>query len=179
MSVETQIETACEVWADIPGEEDYYQVSNLGRVRSKDRFVRRSCGGEKRVAGQILSQLITPNGYCQVFLWRGGKRRVFLVHKLVLLAFVGACPDNMETRHINSIRTDNRLCNLAYGTHSENVIDTIMLGRNARQRLNPEKVLEIRKKLGFGNAVKALAQEYGVSTRAISKIKHRHTYAWL
>ena len=172
-------EQVLEVWRDIPGESDYYQVSNLGRVRSKDRIVRHNCGGDKKVAGQILSQLVTPNGYCQVFLWREGKRRVCLVHRLVLLAFVGECPDNMEVRHLNSIPTDNRLCNLAYGTHSENVIDTINLGRNSRQRLNPELALEIRRRTSNGESVKDLAVEYGVSTNAIRKIKNRRTYSWL
>jgi hypothetical protein len=168
-----------EAWKDIPGYEEYYQVSNLGRVRSKDRIVRHNCGGEKRVKGQIMSQLLTPNGRFQVFLYRGGKRKICLVHRLVLLAFVGECPKNMEVRHLNSISTDNRLSNLAYGTHSENVIDTINLGRNSRQKFNPSVVIEIRERLDKGETVKALAEEYHTSTRAISKIKNRHTYSWL
>ena len=168
-----------EIWKDIPGEENYYQVSNFGRVRSKDRFVRHNCGGDKKVKGQILSQLITLNGYCQVALWRKGKRKIHLVHRLVLRAFVGECPRNMEVRHLNSIKTDNRLCNLAYGTHSENVIDTIKLGRNSRQKLTPAIVIEVRKKLHNGALVKSLAKEYNVSIKAISNIKNYRTYSWL
>lgn len=175
----TQCERVLEVWKDIPGDGDYYQVSDLGRVRSKSRIVRHNCGGPKKVGGKILSQLITPNGYCQVSLWRGGKRKVLAVHRAVLLAFVGPCPDGMEVRHLNSVRTDNRLSNLVYGTHSENTIDTIKLGRNSRQKLTVESVGEIRRKLAAGALVKDLAKEYGVSTRAISKIKNRRTYAWL
>jgi hypothetical protein len=171
-------EEQLEVWKDIPGESDY-QVSSLGRVRSKDRTVRHNWGGNKKVKGKILSQLITPNGYCQVFIWKNGKRRVFSVHRLVLLTFVGLCPDNMEVRHLNSIKTDNRLSNLVYGTHSENVIDTIKLGRNSRQKLTPGIVEEIRKRILLGDSIKTLAQEYSVSTRAISKIKKRQTYSWM
>ena len=172
-------EAIIEVWMDAPDFEDYYQVSNLGRVRSKDRIVRHNCGGDKRVKGRILSQLITTRGYCQVFFWREGRRKVFLVHRLVLHAFVGECPSGMEVRHLNSISTDNRLCNLVYGTHSENVIDTVNLGRNARQMLDVEKVKEIRKRLNAGEMSKKLAKEYGVSPEAIGKIKTRRTYAWL
>lgn len=168
-----------EIWREIPGFSDFYEVSNFGNVRSKDRTVRHNFGGEKTVKGRTISQLVTPNGYCQVFLWREGKRKVCLVHRLVLLAFVGVCPAGCEVRHLNSIKTDNRLSNLAYGTHSENVIDTINLGRNSRQRLNPELVLEIRRRTSEGEAVKNLAIEYGVSARAISKIKNNHTYSWL
>ena len=168
-----------EIWKDVPGFIGLYEVSNFGKVRSKNRIVRHNCGGDKIVKGQILSQLITPNGYCQVFLWREGKRKVCLVHRLVLLAFVGGCPAGNEVRHLNSIKTDNRLVNLAYGTHSENVIDTINLGRNSRQKLNTELVIEIRRRTSNGEAVKDIAIEYGVSTRAISRIKNYHTYSWL
>jgi hypothetical protein len=171
--------TQNEIWKDIPGFVGLYEVSNLGTVRSKNRTVRHNCGGDKTVRSQIISQLITPNGYCQVSLWREGKRKVFSVHRLVLLAFVGKCPTGYEVRHLNSIKTDNRLVNLAYGTHSENVIDTINLGRNSRQKLNPELVLKIRKRANNGETIKALAAEYRVSERAISKIKNHHTYAWL
>lgn len=168
-----------EIWKDIPGFEEYYQVSDLGRVRSKDRIVRHNCGGDKKISGQIMSQLLTPNGRYQVFLYKCGKRKICNVHRLVLLAFVGECPPNMEVRHLNSISTDNRLCNLKYGTHSENVIDTVNLGRNSRQRLTPELAMEIRRRTSNGEAVKDLAVEYGVSTKAISNIKNRHTYSWL
>ena len=175
------MKTQCEheIWKDIPNEEDYYQVSNLGRVRSKDRIVRHNCGGDKLARGKLLSQLILPNGYCQVSLWREGERKIVLVHRLVLLAFVGECPHNAETRHLNSIRSDNRLCNLAYGTHSENVIDTINLGRNGRQKFNPQIVREIRERADNGETIKKLAEEYGCSTESIRKIKRRITYAWL
>lgn len=168
-----------EVWRDVLGFEDSYQVSNMGRVRSKDRIVRHNCGGDKMVSGKIMSQLLTRNNRKQVHLYKNGKRTVCLVHRLVLGAFVGECPEGMEVRHLNSVSTDNRLCNLAYGTHSENVIDTINLGRNSRQRLDPQKVMEIREKASNGAKTRDLASEYGVSTRAISKIKYRQTYSWI
>ncbi len=168
-----------EIWKDVPGFVGLYEVSNLGNVRSKSRTVRHNCGGDKKVKGQIISQLITPNGYCQVSLYCKGKRKACSVHRLVLLAFIGRCPKGYEVRHLNSIKTDNRLVNLAYGTHSENVIDTINLGRNSRQKLNAELVSEIRRRTNNGEAIKDLAIEYKVSTRAISNIKNRHTYSWL
>lgn len=173
------MDTTNEVWKDIPEFAESYEVSNFGRVRSKNRMVRHNCGGEKKVKEKILSQLILPNGYCQVFLWCEGKRKACLVHRLVLLAFVGKCPEGQEVRHLNSVKTDNRLVNLAYGTHSENVIDTINLGRNSRQKLNSELALEIRRRANNGESVKALSAEFKVSTRAISKIKNNHTYSWL
>lgn len=174
-----KVELFEEVWKPVPGYEDFYEVSSIGRVKGKDRIVRHNCGGDKKIEGQILSQLTTPNGYNQVFLWKHGKRKIWLVHRLVLHAFVGECPAGMEVRHLNSISTDNRLSNLTYGTHSENTIDTLNLGRGGRQRLNPVLVKEIRKRLCAGETVKILAQDYEVTTKAIYNIKARKTYAWV
>ena len=44
----------CEVWRDIVDYEGYYQVSDLGRVRSVDRVVRHPRGGDTRLKGKIL-----------------------------------------------------------------------------------------------------------------------------
>lgn len=171
--------TQAERWAAIPGYEGHYEVSDLGRVRGVSRIVRHSSGANKQVGGQILSQLTLRNGYRQVFLWKEGTRAAICVHRLVLLAFVGECPDGMEARHINSVRADNRLCNLAYGTHSENTIDTMKLGRGGRQKLNPKLAKEIVLRAEAGELVKNLAKEFGVSVRSISRIKNRHSYSWI
>ncbi|GAC81679.1 HNH endonuclease [Gordonia malaquae] len=55
------------------------------------------------------------------------------VHRLVMETFVGPCPSGMEVRHLNGEPADNRLENLAYGTRSENVLDSVAHGtyRNA------------------------------------------------
>src|SRR5262249_4354731 len=58
------------------------------------------------------------NGYLCVF-FRGEQ----YVHRLVLEAFVGPCPPGMEARHVNGIKTDNRLVNLQWGTHRQNMRD--------------------------------------------------------
>lgn len=47
------------------------------------------------------------------------------VHRLVMAAFVGPCPDGIEVCHNNGNPADNRLSNLRYGTHSENQLDQV------------------------------------------------------
>ena len=171
--------TQAEIWRPVPGYEGIYEVSNLGRVKGVDRIVRHNCGGDKFVSGKILSPLKLRNGYYQIALWSKGHRKVMLLHKIVLLAFKGECPQGLETMHLNSDRADNRLSNLLYGTHSENTIETIRLGRNGKQRLNPSKVIAIRDRLQKGEKVKSIAKIYEVSERAISQIKNGHTYSWV
>lgn len=115
-----------ETWKDIPGWEGFYQVSDQGRIRSLDRMVQGKWGLQ-RVRGQLMSTVIRNDGYITVHLRREGKRTNHLVHRFVLEAFVGPCPEGMEARHLNDVKTDARLENLEWGTRSENNFDR---GRN-------------------------------------------------
>ena len=100
-----------EEWRSIPGWFGY-EASNLGRIRSPRK---------------VLAQHITRNGYLITILSRG-KAKTVSVHKHILLAFRGPAPEGHECRHLNSIRTDNRIENLAWGTHSENAQDQVRHG---------------------------------------------------
>lgn len=128
-----------ETWLPIPGYEEYYGVSDQGRVRSLDRIVehRNRWGGINRrpVNGGMLSLDVVANGYRVVGLHRpGDKPRMDAIHRLVMLAFVGPRQDGMEVCHTDGNRMNNTLSNLRYGTHSENAQDIIRHGKN--QKLN-------------------------------------------
>jgi hypothetical protein len=104
-----------------------YRVGNDGTIWSCWGGAGRGNGRVKQVTNhwkQLKPQAPT-NGYRQVSLKTGGARKVkiLLVHRLVLEAFVGPCPENMECRHLNGARSDNRLTNLAWGTKVENEAD--------------------------------------------------------
>lgn len=111
-----------ERWLDIVGYEGYYQVSDLGRVRSINRIIETSVG-KQRYKGRVLKQNSNPRGVLYVKLSRNSTRRDYLVHRLVLTAFVGNCPENMEGCHENGNPSDNRLGNLRWDTHSANHLD--------------------------------------------------------
>lgn len=124
--------TVCseEIWKPVVGAEAGYQVSNLGNVRSLDRTITTKAGVKKRRKGQSLKLIQAKNGYLTVNI-QGMKS----VHRLVLEAFVGACPPGMETCHKNGIRTDNRVDNLYWGTSSENNLDIVRHGNHHLQKL--------------------------------------------
>ena len=170
-----------EIWKDIPGHEGRYQVSNLGRVRSLDRYVKgRSRNGSefKRLSpGKILS----PAPYCKtghLSLPLGRRTNGQPVHRLVLLAFVGPCPEGMEVRHLNGDPTDNRLSNLKYGTRTENIIDVYRQGKRWR-KLSTDEVSRIRRKLEKGMTGASVARVFGVSEQTISNIKRGVNFKWL
>lgn len=113
-----------EQWRPVPGYPGY-EVSDLGRVMSY-----------RRSRPKVLRQGVHPKGYLRVGLYgesRDGARyryspNTLTVHQLVMQAFVGPCPDGMEIRHLDGDPTNNALSNLRYGTHAENVADSIEHG---------------------------------------------------
>lgn len=107
----------------VPGWEDLYEVSDLGQVRSLPRKVRTRGGGQRTSPGRILKPGTYDDGHKHVTFSRDGKTKCYQVHKVVLLAFVGPCPDGLQVRHLNGIPDDNRLENLMYGTLIENMQD--------------------------------------------------------
>lgn len=119
-----------EIWKDIEGYEGYYQVSNLGRVRSLEHYRKTDRGGYIQ-KGRILKQeIMKGKGYCQVSLSKKGKTKKFRVHRLVLEAFVLNPMNKPYVNHINAIRNDNRVDNLEWCTQSENVKHAYKLGNS-------------------------------------------------
>lgn len=129
--------TTPERWLPVPDWEGLYEVSDLGRVRSLDRYVRVHHDGRRLFPGRILKpQPASKYGHLKVgFTVERSKVRWFQIHQLVMRAFVGPCPEGMETRHLDSNPRNNALANLAYGTRKENARDRVENGtdNNARK----------------------------------------------
>ncbi len=75
--------------------------------------------------GKKLYWFGNSGGYTTVWFPKRENRsgKLWRVCRLVVLAFVGPLPAGLVTRHLNDIKTDSRLENLAYGTHAENRAD--------------------------------------------------------
>lgn len=58
-----------------------------------------------------------------------GERRREWLHRVICLAFYGPCPADMEVRHLDGDPANNRVDNLRYGTHSENMHNRVRHGR--------------------------------------------------
>lgn len=118
-------------------------------------------------------------GHERLMLGKGSLRRFRSVHRLVLETFVGPCPQGMECCHKNGIPNDNRLENLRWGTHSENMQDMIEHGNHNPHRgslqthsvLTEELVVEIWLSNGEKSAAK-WAEDIGCSTSLIWKVRH-------
>lgn len=112
-----------------------YLVTRGGEVISLPRTSSDGRGGTRRVGGKALKTFDQGKGYQGVNLLKEGKQKRHLIHRLVLEAFVGPCPEGMECRHLNGDPTDNRLENLCWGTPRENADDRIRHGTNSGRDL--------------------------------------------
>lgn len=171
-----------EEWKDVPGWEDYYQVSTEGNVRSKDRVitVKNPVGAlsDRRYAGRLLVKSRMKNGYELVsFTAPGRKREYRTVHVLVARTFLGDPLPGHEVRHLDGVRSNSRLANLAYGTRSQNAMDRYLHGtmnqpkgeEASAAKLTNEIVKFIREN-PEGLSMRALGRKFGVHHRTVSAV---------
>lgn len=112
-----------EIWKNIEGYEDCYEVSNQGRVRRKDGYVNTGIkNNEKRfIKGKILKQNLKNNGYLTVDLSKDYKVKTASVHRLVAFHFCEKdSEEKTEVNHINCNKMDNRVENLEWVTPQQN-----------------------------------------------------------
>lgn len=92
----------------ILSEYENYAVSNLGNVKNIK-------------SGKLIKQVKTPTGYLQVSISKNGKKKSFRVHRLVAIYFIDNPLNKEQVNHKNGDKTDNRVCNLEWTTHTENI----------------------------------------------------------
>lgn len=109
-----------EVWKDVPNYEGHYQVSNMGNVRSIDRYVNQ-LNYRRLIKGKLLSQCLSM-GYPRVGLTKNGKHDKIRVHALVAMAFLGHKQEGYKlvVNHIDNNKQNNNVENLEVVTQRYN-----------------------------------------------------------
>ena len=167
-----------EEWKQINWAKDY-EVSSLGRVRSWK--VTPSNKKNKVVENpKILSTKIGSRGYPCVAIWSDqGIKKMPNVHVLVAEAFLGPRPERMVVCHKNDNKSDARLINLEYGTHSKNKQQAIKNGvapvgeDHPQSKLTNNEVAQIKEMLSYGDLThKQIGDIFGVSRFTIGSIKY-------
>lgn len=138
-----------EIWKDVVGYEGLYQVSNLGRVRSTDKYDRLG----RFHTGKILAIKDNGAGYLTLPLNRDGKHKMMLVHRMVAKAFVDNPNGYPQVNHIDGDKTNNVFTNLEWCTQSHNVKHAVNLGLHTE--FGQKKVVCLETGMIFNSTVEA------------------------
>ena len=171
---------ADEQWRPIPGYEGFYDVSNIGRVRSKTRSIIRIDGTPLTTQGRILKPGVEKSGHLRFFASTGhGKTKRVAIHRAVLAAFAGPCPQGCEVRHLDGNPANNLLENLSYGTRAENIADAKRHGTFPIHKKRPGAKLTEADAIAIASSHESpgyLASQYGVVVGVIRQIRVGDTW---
>jgi hypothetical protein len=119
--------TINEKWAPVKGYEGFYEVSHTGKVNGIDRMVVSKKGLSRKKSREIKTR-VNNDGYIEVRLSKNGKTTTTFIHILIAKAFIPNPLSKSEVNHINGIKADNRIENLEWSTHSENIKHAYKMG---------------------------------------------------
>lgn len=162
-------------WRGVIGFEGEYEVSNTGSVRSIKRNV------------VTLAPRYDHCGYIRAALFKSGKYKSTLVHRLVAEAFIGPAPSpHHQVNHKDGCKTNNSLDNLEWCTRSENGAHAYRTGlsvprrgsRHGRSKLTEDQIREIRELDGTATQ-REIAAKFGVGQPQIYRILSGKRWAHL
>jgi len=174
-----------EIWRDIRNYEGLYQVSNKGRVKSLGQTVRGRSDSKRHLKGRILKLYTTNSGYLQVTLYKAsGKKKKFLVHRLVCEAFHENPENKPCVNHIDENKENNIASNLEWCTYKENNNHGTHNARVAKAQSKSvgqytrdgelvkvwQSAYEVQRQLGFAHG--------NISAVALGKQKSVYGYVW-
>jgi len=165
-----------EIWKDIVGYEDHYQISNFGRVKSLK---------PGKYYGGMLKGFTSTIEYLHLKLTLDGISKDYLIHRLVASAFIPNPNNYPEVNHKDCNKLNNRVENLEWVTPKQNSQYAYDSGKkvpisgekSGSNKVTNEQVLQIRKLLSEGNLTqRQIGKLFGLKDTAISAIKRRQTW---
>ena len=125
-----------EYWLPVKGYEGLYEVSNWGRVKSVDRYIRSRWNCERKINGQIIEPR-KRGDYYAVTLWTKQTQKTFSVHRLVAEAFIPN-PQNLPcVNHKSEGKTENQVWNLEWCTAKYNCNYGTKIERSCKKKSKP------------------------------------------
>lgn len=177
MERETLTTAAVEEWRPVKGYEGLYEVSNLGRVRSLDRYIDTVSGlGEpyKRFSkGRVLKLLYNNKGYLKITLYNGITDKQKQVHRLVAEAFIPN-PDNLpEVNHKDQNPANNCVDNLEWCDRKYNVNYADAVKRRAEcRKIAVEQLTMDGQHIAYYLGIKTICRKLNMCRNTIQRCLH-------
>lgn len=177
-----------EIWENIPWYENFYQVSNLGRIKSLERTINRNWFGDLLIKERYIKWRLKL-WYVYINLSNYWQQKEFRLHRLVYCTFNKI---NLKfNKHINCIchkddnPLNNRLDNLFLGSQKDNMIDKNNKNKQAKWEKNwnsiltKDIVLKIKNDLKINSDFKYIWKKYQIHRTTIYNIAKWRTWQWL
>lgn len=172
-----------EEWREIKGYEGYYEVSNIGNIRSMERYVNSK---NKSIALKKAKSInMSKRGaYISVKLSKENKEKTFSVHRLVALMFIPNPENKLEVNHIDGNKMNNFVGNLEWCTRSENGLHSYKNGLQSGRKgskhhftnLREYDIIQMFFDLNKGLTKREISIKYGLSYSNICKILRGKTW---
>jgi len=168
-----------EIWKSIEKFDNQYEVSNEGRVRSKQAVILRSNGRQHTRASKILKPADSGRGYYGGAVCVNKKMTTYKVHRLVAEAFCDRLGEDLEVNHIDGNKLNNRAENLEWVTRSENVKHAVRTGllpvtrgsQRTQATIDESQVREIKRLMAQGVQRKQICEQVGCSIHVYKDIQ--------
>lgn len=153
-----------EIWKPVSEYEGFYEVSNMGRVRSVLRKVNAGNGKLRTADPRIIKPTDNGNGYLIVGLSKNGKRVNYYVHRLVASHFVGNIEHGMVINHLDYDKTNNKADNLEIVSQLDNIrysVPNMCRPKNCAYSNTGEKYI-CKRKTRSGTRFRVVIRQLGV-----------------
>lgn len=125
-----------EKWMPVIGFEGFYEVSNLGNIKSVDRLVGHNSGGKRIKIGMVLKPGCDKGGYSIVSLCSGNIKHTKTVHRIVALVYLPKKDGALCVNHKDGYKSNNAVENLEWVTVSENNLHAFKIGLKPKGSLH-------------------------------------------
>ncbi|RPJ24176.1 MAG: hypothetical protein EHM25_14680, partial [Nitrosopumilales archaeon] len=159
-----------EIWKDIEDYEDYYEISSLGRFRSKTRTIINKNGKKFLYHSRIIEPRLDKYGYLRVQLNKNNKAIYRTVHRLVAIHFIPNPNNYPQVNHIDGIKINNAVSNLEWCTVYDNLNHSYSSGLK-QIKLSKQDVSNIREMYKLGDCTqKEIGVIFNVSKEHVNGI---------
>lgn len=164
-----------EIWKDIKGYEGLYQISNLGNVKSLSKQIIRSNGKKQTFKEKKLKPGLSKNGYLSVSLFKNGKGKTYMIHRLVAETFIENINNYKCINHKDENKQNNIVNNLEWCTYEYN---NQYNDKMKHRRINVLQYTKDNKLIKKWDGLINVEKELGISRNNITSVcKGKRRYA--